>query len=82
MNTLVGLALCFGVTYFLSASKATESFRATDKGKRLNNPILVGAGIGSLLSLLSVNPTPQFFILSAIAGVLIGWGVQAIKDPN
>ena len=82
MNTLIGLAICFGLTYFLCASKATEEFRATPKGEKLNNAYLTGAGVGGILSLLLVGPFLGFFIINCVVGLLIGWGVQTIKDQQ
>jgi len=82
MGALIGFAICFGLTYLISASKVTAEFRATPKGAKLNNAILTGAGVGGFLSLFLVGPFIGAFVVNCAVGALIGWGVQAIKDQQ
>ena len=82
MGLLIGLAVCFGITYFISASETTKELRSTEKGGDFNNPLWVGGCVGGLLSLALVGLVMEYLFLNVIIGIGLGWCVKQIKGDE
>lgn len=80
---ILGVAICFGLTYLLSVSPATAHLRE-GKGELagfLNNPIFVGMMIGGALSLI-FSGNIGIMLLDIGLGALVGLGVKHVKDKQ
>jgi hypothetical protein len=83
IGILIGLALCFGLTYLISASAATKDFRAsnTEIANFFNNPVLVGMAVSGVLSLLFCGNV-AILLIDIGVGALVGLGVKAVRDKK
>jgi hypothetical protein len=78
---ILGVAICFGLTYLLSVSPATARLRE-GKGELagfFNNPIFVGMMVGGTLSLI-FSGSVSLVLLNIGLGAWVGLGVQYVKE--